>query len=220
VIAGSAREEKLEGAVAKNAAPPPATGVSYRGRTIIYFVDDLHLSADSVQRTRKAINDFVDNDMSLDDQVAIATPTGQSGFLQRFSDLKPVVRAAVNRLNHKPYTVRNLEQISMTEYQAMRIEQGDQSAIDYFSSVLTVIYNASASPKLESQIEILRGGQRVVASPVMPVAVEANSDTARIPYGANVGLKTLAPGRYALKVTVTDRNVNTSAVNQIIFEVE
>jgi hypothetical protein len=34
VIAGSAREEKLEGAVAKNAAPAPATGVSYRGRTI------------------------------------------------------------------------------------------------------------------------------------------------------------------------------------------
>jgi hypothetical protein len=87
---------------------------------------------------------------------------------------------------------------------------------------LTVIYNAAAgsAPKLDAQIEIQRGGQRVVASPVLPVVVEANSDLARIPYGANVGLKNLAPGRYVLKVTVNDRNANTSAVNQIIFEVE
>jgi hypothetical protein len=87
---------------------------------------------------------------------------------------------------------------------------------------LTIIYNAAAgsAPKLDAQIEILRGGQRVVVSPVMPVVVEANSDPARIAYGANVGLKTLAPGRYVLKVTVNDRNANTSAVNQVIFEVE
>ena len=43
---------------------------------------------------------------------------------------------------------------------------------------------------------------------------------ARIPYGANVGLRTLAPGRYVLKVTVTDRNANASATNQVIFDVE
>ena len=74
--------------------------------------------------------------MSFDDQVAVASPSGQIGFLQRFSDLKPVVRAAVNRLNHRPYTVRDVEQIGMTEYQAMRIESGDQSAVDYYASEL------------------------------------------------------------------------------------
>jgi hypothetical protein len=57
-------------------------------------------------------------------------------------------------------------------------------------------------------------------SPVLPVVVEPNSDLARIPYGANVGLKTLAPGRYVLKVTVTDRNANASTTNQVIFDVE
>ncbi|HZI60927.1 MAG TPA: hypothetical protein VFD62_09455, partial [Pyrinomonadaceae bacterium] len=86
----------------------------------------------------------------------------------------------------------------------------------------TIVYNATVgnAPKLDALIEIQRGGQRVVASPVLPVVVEGNSDLARIPYGANVGLKTLAPGRYVLKVTVNDRNANTSAVNQTIFEVE
>lgn len=138
VIAGTVREEKIERSPAKTAATAPATpaAATYRGRTIIFFIDDLHLSAASVQRTRKAILDFVDNEMSIEDQVAVATPSGQLGFLQRFSDHKSVVRAAVGRLNHKPYTIRDTEQIPMTEYQAMRIEQGDQSALQYFATEL------------------------------------------------------------------------------------
>ncbi len=93
-----------------------------------------------------------------------------------------------------------------------------ESTLTFF----TIIYNAAttAAPKLDAQIEIQRGGgQRVVISPVLPVVVEPNADLARIPYGANVGLKTLAPGRYVLKVTVTDRNANASATNQVIFDV-
>src|SRR5688572_31653697 len=46
VIAGTLQEEKLEGAVGKGkgaAPPPPPTGVTYKGRTIIFFIDDLHL---------------------------------------------------------------------------------------------------------------------------------------------------------------------------------
>lgn len=136
VVAGTVREEKLEGSIAKGVTALPPTGVTYKGRNIVFFIDDLHLSAISVQRTRNAILEFVENDMSLEDQVAIATPSGQIGFLQRFSDLKPVVRAAVGRLNHRPYTVRDVEQVPMTEYQALRIEQGDQSATDYFAMEL------------------------------------------------------------------------------------
>ena len=138
VFAGTVREEKLEKSAAKAAATDPMTpaAATYRGRTIIFFIDDLHLSAASVQRTRKAILEFVDNVMAIEDQVAIATPSGQLGFLQRFSDHKSVVRAAVGRLNHRPYTVRDTEQIPMTEYQAMRIEQGDQSALSYFATEL------------------------------------------------------------------------------------
>lgn len=148
VIAGTAREAKLETSGATpGAVSATATSQSYRGRTIIFFVDDLHLSADSVQRTRKGILDFVDNEMTIEDQVAISSPSGQIGFLERFSDQKPVVRAAVNRLNHKPYSVRDHEQIPMTEYQAVRIEQGDHSASDYFVTELMKVssYKVPAS---------------------------------------------------------------------------
>ena len=141
VMAGTVREEKLEKSAGNAATPVTPTGATYRGRAIVFFIDDLHLSAASVQRTRKAILEFVDNEMSIEDQVAIVTPSGQVGFLQRFSDHKSVVRAAVGRLNHKPYTVRDTEQIPMTEYQAMRIEQGDQSALQYFATELMKLNN-------------------------------------------------------------------------------
>jgi VWFA-related protein len=134
VVAGTANEERLETAVARGKTPPATTpgGASYHGRTIIFFIDDLHLSADSVQRTRKAILEFVDNQMGAEDQVALASPSGQIGFLQRFTDLKPVVRAAVGRLNYKPYTVRDAENVTMTEYTAMKIDQGDKDASGHF----------------------------------------------------------------------------------------
>ena len=148
VISGTMREQKLETSGANaGAIPAAATTSSYRGRTIIFFVDDLHLSADSVQRTRKGILDFVENEMTIEDQIAIASPSGQIGFLERFSDQKPVVRAAVSRLNHKPYSVRDHEHIPMTEYQAVRIEQGDHSASDYFVTELMKVssYKVPAS---------------------------------------------------------------------------
>ncbi|HEY3027647.1 MAG TPA: VWA domain-containing protein [Pyrinomonadaceae bacterium] len=140
VIAGTMNEEKLETAIAHGpsaaaTAPIPA-GTSYRGRTIVFFIDDLHLSAPSLLQTRKTILEFIENQMGPDDQVAIASPSGQIGFLQRFTDTKAVMRAALARLNHRPYTVRDSENITMTEYQALRIDQGDRDAINYYSDEL------------------------------------------------------------------------------------
>ncbi|HEU4715027.1 MAG TPA: VWA domain-containing protein [Pyrinomonadaceae bacterium] len=136
VTAGTAREAQLEKSGGKPPTTATETGASTHGRSIIFFIDDLHLSADSLDRMRKGILDFVEREMTLEDQVAIVSPSGQVGFLQRFSELKPVVRAAVNRLTYKPYTVRDTEQVPMTEYQAIRIEQGDSSTIEYFSTKL------------------------------------------------------------------------------------
>jgi len=135
VTAGTSAEERLE-AVAARGAVASSTAGTYRGRTIIFFIDDLHLSAESVIKTRKAILDFIDNQMGPDDQVAIASPSGQIGFLQRFTDLKPVARAAVARLNHKPYTVRDSEIVPMTEYTALRIDAGDKDASDHYVTEL------------------------------------------------------------------------------------
>lgn len=139
VVAGSQKEEQLVSA-RKNpagAAPiAPGSNVEQRGRTVVFFIDDLHLSARSVQKTRQAILEFVEKEMGSSDQVAIASASGQIGFLQQFTDNKTVLRAAVARLNHRPYTIQDAggATIPMTEYTALKVDQGDRDAIDYYAS--------------------------------------------------------------------------------------
>lgn len=135
VASGSVKEEQLSAVRAGAPVSPEkdAPGkTSDRGRTVIFFIDDYHLSAESLQRTRKSILYFIDKEMSINDQVMIASATGQIGFLQQFTDNKAVLRAALERLVHKPYTVRDVENMGMTEYQALRIEQGDSDALYYY----------------------------------------------------------------------------------------
>jgi VWFA-related protein len=157
VTAGTAREEKLVTAAAGGAAPQaaPASEATVRGRTIVFFIDDLHLSPESVGRTRKTILDFVENQMSPYDQVAVASASNQIGFLQQFTDLKAVLRAAVARLNHIPYTVRDVEVVPMTEYTALRIDQGDRDATDHYTTELLKSTN-------------YRGGSTSGGKPVSP----------------------------------------------------
>ena len=66
VKAGSSRETAQLASITKNpAASEKATPVNdSRGRTIVFFIDDLHLALDSLGRTRKALTQFIDNEMN------------------------------------------------------------------------------------------------------------------------------------------------------------
>jgi VWFA-related protein len=103
-----------------------------RGRTIIFFMDDYHLSLDSLGRTRSALTHFLDEEMTAGDLVAFVTASGQLGFLQQFTDSKPVLRAALARLRPLPDTVRDTEQPPMSEFIAVRIANGDRNAADFY----------------------------------------------------------------------------------------
>jgi VWFA-related protein len=114
------------------AEPPekPAINES-RGRTIVFFIDDLHLSLDSLARTRKTLAEFIDNQMNDNDRVALASTSGDIGFLQQFTDNKMVLRAAAARLTHHPYRVRDVTEVHtpMTEYMALTIERQDDPGV-------------------------------------------------------------------------------------------
>ena len=144
-IAAGTTQELNELAAARKPAGTTITSTNtepeIRGRTIIFFIDDLHLSPPSVQRTRQTILNFISNQMGPSDLVAIASASGQIGFLQQFTDNKGVLRAALGRLNHRPYTVIDHENIPMTEYIALRIDQGDRDAISYYTNQLLATTN-------------------------------------------------------------------------------
>jgi len=135
VKAGSARERaRLASLSGKPSAQPSEQSSSINdsgGRTIVFFIDDLHLSLNSLGRTRKTLSQFIENEMNETDLVAIASTTGDIGFLQQFTDNKAVLRAAVSRLIQHPYNVRDLanESTPMTEYMALTIERKDDPGV-------------------------------------------------------------------------------------------
>ncbi len=120
-----------------NPANPNATAtVTMRGRTVIFFVDDLHLAPDSLVRTRKALTEFIDRGMSENDQVAITSSSGQIGFLQQFSNDRVALLSAVARLNYRTSTKLDMDSPPMSEYIAMKIRDGDEAALSFYITEL------------------------------------------------------------------------------------
>lgn len=134
VVAGSDRERQQFAPDPK--APAKASSASdSHGRTIIFFIDDLHLSLDSLGRTRRMLTQFIDHEMVETDRLAIASASGDIGFLQQFTDNKSVLRAAVARLTQKPYNVREMsrETTPMSEYAALTIERkADPGVVQFY----------------------------------------------------------------------------------------
>ncbi len=116
-----------------------------RGRTIIFFIDDLHLAADSLARTRKLLLRFIDDQTGQNDQVAITTASGQIGFLQQFTDDKTVLRAAVARLGLRNVAARDNERPAMSESQAAAIERNDPDVLGFYVDFVIREYGPGTS---------------------------------------------------------------------------
>jgi VWFA-related protein len=101
-------------------------------RSVIFFVDDLHLAPDSLVRTRRALLDFIEHGIREKDLVAITSPSGQVGFLQQFTADKDALREAVARLNYRTQTKFDMEKPPMSQYIAMKIREGDEQAMVYY----------------------------------------------------------------------------------------
>ena len=101
------------------------------GRTIVFFFDDLHLSPDSMNRSRMMLRHFLDREMSSKDNVAILTASGQVGFLEQFTNNKAVLEAAMARLLPRPYVADGYNygnSTKMTEYMAYTLETSKTDA--------------------------------------------------------------------------------------------
>jgi len=101
-------------------------------RSVLFFVDDLHLAPDSLVRTKKALLEFINNRIGENDQIAITSPSGQIGFLQQFTANKDALRTAVARLSYRANPKLDTEKPPMSEYIAMKIRDGDESVMSYY----------------------------------------------------------------------------------------
>lgn len=159
IAAGSTRERELAAnglGVNSNAPLPPAT---VPGRTIVFFVDDLHLSPDSLNRTRMMLQHFLDREMSSKDNVAIASASGQVGFLEQFTNNRAVLDATIGRLNPRMYDAHGYSAgnaTKMTEYMALNIDtnKSDKKVLDFY--VAECMKGAATFKKAKQALALIR----------------------------------------------------------------
>ena len=85
-IAAGSRSEEAQIAAARGATMPGATAPLPldRGRTVFFFIDDLHLSPGSISYTREMLKRFIQSDMKQNDRVQI-----DSGSHRLSTELSP-----------------------------------------------------------------------------------------------------------------------------------
>ncbi len=157
ITAGSINEESQLAAARGSSARPnlPKSGATIpldRGRPIFFYVDDLHLNLAALQTTRKLITNFIDKEMGQNDEAAIASASGQIGFLQQLTDNKSVLRAALERLKFRPYEVRDFERPTMTEYQGLLVTNNDYDLTSYFVDETVRLYPGVTRQAAETMV--------------------------------------------------------------------
>ncbi|HEX8890082.1 MAG TPA: VWA domain-containing protein [Pyrinomonadaceae bacterium] len=100
-----------------------APAIEKRGRVVLFFIDDLHLSPENLIRARKSLLQFIDNRMEQDDQAAIVSTSGQVGFLQQLTDNKAVLREAASRLSNRRNAETYAGKVQISEYDATQVAE-------------------------------------------------------------------------------------------------
>ncbi|HEX8076388.1 MAG TPA: VWA domain-containing protein, partial [Chthoniobacterales bacterium] len=132
ITAGSDEESLLaaaRGATTLNLKRPAPLD---RGRIVFFYVDDFHMDTAGLAAAKKVITAFIEKEMGQNDQAAIASATGQIGFLQQLTDDRRILRLALDRLTARSYSVQDAERPPMSDYHAMLIERLDREVLEYF----------------------------------------------------------------------------------------
>lgn len=157
ITAGSNEESQLaaaRGATTVNLKRPQPLD---RGRIVFFYVDDFHMDLQGMKAAKKVITTFIENEMGQNDQAAIASATGQIGFLQQLTNDPMVLKLALERLSPKSYSVRDLDRPPISEYEALLIDRLDRQVFDYFVAE-TIRQNPGMTPDQAATIVRSRAG--------------------------------------------------------------
>src|ERR1051326_6441674 len=134
IAAGSNEESQLAAARGASTINLKRPAPLDRGRIVFFYIDDFHMDQPGIQAARKVMTTFIDKQMGQNDQVGIASATGQLGFLQQLTNDHLVLHKAVDHLSVQSYSTRDYDQPPMAEYEAVLIGRGDRQVSDFFVS--------------------------------------------------------------------------------------
>ena len=151
ITAGSDEESQLAAARGSTTINLKRPVPLDRGRIVFFFIDDYHMDLQGMTAAKKLITTFIEKEMGQNDQAAIASATGQIGFLQQLTSDRMVLRLALERTLPKSFSVRDADRPPMTEYEAMLIDRLDRDVLEFFISE-TIRQNPGISREVAAQI--------------------------------------------------------------------
>lgn len=105
----------------------------WSGRTIVIFVDSLHISTTNMLRLRETLLSFINDQLTDRDVVAVVTSSGSLGVFGQFTQDKQVLRNAVERLagsaESRPNTL-------YTPYLAAQVDNDAPFALDVAMNIV------------------------------------------------------------------------------------
>jgi VWFA-related protein len=107
--------------------PNGPTGLSSRkpARTVVLYIDTLHMSIASLMQIKPILSKFVDQQLTKDDVAAIITSTGSLGVLEQFTSDHRILHYAINKLGPGPIVPESM----YTPYLAGKVKQDDPEAL-------------------------------------------------------------------------------------------
>src|SRR5262245_45509811 len=108
------------------------------GRTVLLYVDTLHLSPQSLLSVKQSLRKFIGERLTDQDLTAIVTSAGSLGVVEQFTRDRRVLRYAVDRLSSRPSARDSL----FTPYIAGLVDRRDSEGLQ----VARAIYIAEENP--------------------------------------------------------------------------
>lgn len=158
---------------------PRITPAARPKRTVVLFVDTLHMANASLMRVKQELLKFIDERLSDDDLAAVAATGSGLGLFSQFTQDRRVLRQAVNRLSP---TLGSLSNSMFTPYLAAKVEAEDQAAISVAMSLVRQEEHISDDPHLAD----------IVRSRTMFKARQINAEATHQRRATLIALKALA----------------------------
>ena len=163
-------------------APPMRIERDAQRRTIAVVVDDLGMSAESMNQVRKRLQKFIAEEIQPNDLVAVIRTSGQMGALQQFTNDKRLLNRAVNQLRWN--VCSRLGQTVLTPAEGLGISSCYPDSVSITLRALRFILNSMANlPGRKSLI---------LMSDSIPIHKEDSNGTGIAPIDdtAKIGMKT------------------------------
>jgi VWFA-related protein len=119
---GSPTVEKSPAMVAKNLG---SRLTETPARTVVLFIDTLHLSASSLMQTKQVLRRFVNERLTARDMVALVTSSGTLGLAQQFTRDRQLLTYGIEKIGPGLMARESF----FTPYLAASIESGDADAM-------------------------------------------------------------------------------------------